>query len=208
MKYIACTVLSLLTAIAHAESSRAFRDAHDFSFDVIVATASLPIPGSTGAAINWNLSPNWQLSADYLSTGVDVSFSKLDLAGFSEKRFGLKARRFYGNSFNLTYGYTKRTNEVYLDPNVYGFSVTDVQARTEANADMLHFALANHWQFDNWTVAVDWFTLELPVGGEVTLSAEDQASDEGDKEDIRTAENVLTWYPNVAILNLRLGYMF
>ena len=200
--------LFLAAMSSWSQSSREFRAGHDLSVDVLVATASLPIPGSTGVGVNLNITPNWQLGVDYLSTGVDVSFSKLDLAGFSEKRMGLKARRFYGNSFNLAYGYVRRSNEVYLDPNVYGFSVSDVQARTEAHADMLHFSIANHWQFDNWTVSVDWLTIEAPISGEVTKSAEDQTDDEGDKDDIRTAENVLTWYPNLASFNLRLGYMF
>lgn len=208
MRSLVLCLLVLTSVFASAQSSREFRNDHRFSVDLLAVTASLPIPGSTGVALNMNLSPNWQISADYLSTGVDVSFSKLDLAGFSEKRMGLKARRFYGNSFNLTYGYVRRTNEVYLDPNVYGISVTEARARTEAHANMLHFSIANHWQFSNWTVSVDWLAIEAPLNGKVTLSSEDQADDEGDKEDIRTAENVLTWYPNVALLNLRLGYMF
>jgi hypothetical protein len=197
-----------LSSVSIAQSSYDFRSEHNFSVDAVLATASLPIPGSTGVGFNWNVSPQWQLSVDRLSTGVDVNFSKLKLAGFSETRLGLKARRFYGNSFNLTYGYVRRENDVYLEPDLYGFAVTDVKARTEAHADMLHFAIANHWQFNNWTVSVDWLAIELPIGGEVTKSAEDQASSESDKEDIRTAENVLTWYPNIASFNLRLGYMF
>ena len=193
---------------SHAGSSRDFRESHSFSVDGVISTLSLPVPGAKGISLNYNLSPNWQISADYMTTSFELSFSKLDLAGFNEKRSGLKFKRFFGNSFNMGFGYVRRTNEVYLDPNVYGFSVSDVQARTEAHANMLHFSLANHWQFDNWTRAVDWLVLDLATSGTVDQSSQDQANDEDDKEDIRSAEKVLTWYPNVAGFNLRLGYMF
>jgi len=200
--------LSLVTLGAQAGSSREFRANHDFGVDVALGTVSLPVPGAKGIALSYNLSPDWQVSADYMSTSFELSFSKLDLAGFNEKRTGLKFKRFFGNSFNMGFGYVRRTNEVYLDPNVYGFSVSDVKARTDAHANMLHFSLANHWQFDNWTFAVDWLVLELATSGRVDQSSEGQADSESDKEDIRDAEDVLTWYPNAAAFNLRLGYMF
>lgn len=197
-----------LTITSYASTSRDFRASHSFSVDGVISTLSLPVPGAKGISLNYNLSPNWQVSADYMTTSFELSFSKLDLAGFNEKRTGLKFKRFFGNSFNMGFGYVRRTNEVYLDPNIYGFTVSDVNARTEAHANMLHFSLANHWQFDNWTLAVDWLVLDLATSGTVDQSSEDQASDEDDKADIRSAEKVLTWYPNVAGFNLRLGYMF
>jgi hypothetical protein len=169
---------------------------------------SLPFPGSKGAAINFNLSPNWQLGVDYMSTGIEVNFSKLNLAGFNEKNIGIKARRFYGNSFNVSFGYVRRTNEVYLDPNVYDFSVSDVNFRTLAHANLVHVGISNHWQIDNWSLGINWISLNLPVGGKVAQSAASQTDDEGTKEDIRSAENVLTWYPNAATFAMSAGYMF
>ncbi len=201
-------ILMVLSLTSHAQSSREFRANHLVGLDLVLSPASLPFPGSRGAAVNFNLSPNWQVGVDYMSTGFEVNFSKLNLAGFNEKNVGIKARRFFGNSFNFTFGYVRRTNEVYLDPNVYGFSVSDVQFRTEAHANMLHLALANHWQINNWSLALNWLTMNLPLGGKVTQSAADQTDDADYKEDIRKAENVLTWYPNVAALTLSAGYMF
>ncbi len=201
-------LLVLISIIGHAQSSREFRANHTVGVDLVVSPVSLPFPGSKGVAVNLNLSPNWQIAVDYMSTGIEVNFSKLNLAGFNEKSTGIKARRFYGNSFNLAFGYVRRTNEVYLDPNVYGISVSDIDFRTEAYTDMLHLGMANHWQFDNWSLAVNWISINLPLNGEVTQSAADQADDDGDKEDIRRAENVLTWYPNVATFTMSAGYMF
>ncbi|MEH6345287.1 MAG: hypothetical protein V7785_09390 [Bermanella sp.] len=201
-------LLVLISSMGHAQSSREFRSNHSVGLDLVASPASLPFPGSKGVAINFNLSPNWQIGVDYMSTGLEVNFSKLNLAGFNEKNIGIKARRFYGNSFNLSFGYVRRTNEVYLDPSVYGFSVSDINFRTEAYTDMLHLGMAHHWQFDNLSLAVNWLTLNLPLNGEVTQSAASQTDDEEDKDDIRRAENVLTWYPNVAIFTLSAGYMF
>jgi len=203
------TLLLLLVSVTgHAQSSREFRSHHTLGVDLVLSPVSLPFPGSKGAAVNLNLSPNWQVGVDYMSTGIEVNFSKLNLAGFNEKNIGLKARRFYGNSFNLSFGYVRRTNEVYLDPTVYGISVSDVNFRTEAHSNLLHLGMSNHWQFDNWSVAVNWISLNLPLGGKVTQSAADQADDDGDKDDIRRAENVLTWYPNLATFTMSAGYMF
>ncbi len=201
-------LLMLVGAMCQAQSSREFRADHTVGIDLVLSPVSLPFPGSKGAAINFNLSPNWQLGVDYLSTGIEVNFSKLNLAGFNEKNIGIKARRFYGNSFNLSFGYVRRTNEVYLDPSVYGFSVSDVNFRTLAHANLLHVGMSNHWQIDNWSLAVNWITLNLPLGGKVTQSAADQTDDEGKKDDIRRAENVLTWYPNLATFAMSAGYMF
>jgi len=47
----------------------------------------------------------------------------------------------------------------------------------------------------------------VPVSGEVTRSSADLA-DEDKRDDVRQAEDVLTWYPNMAVSTLRLGYMF
>lgn len=207
-RIVAFTTLILLSILSHSETSREFRAAHSVGVDVALSTLSLPVPGSRGAAVNYNLSPDWQVSVDYMTTTFELSFSKLNLAGFNEKRYGVKFKRFYGNSFNLGFGYVRRTNEVYLDPQIYGFSVSNVKARTEAHSNMLHFSLASQWQFDNWMLGVDWLTLDLATSGRIDKSSEDQADDEADKKDIRSAENVLTWYPNIAGFNLRLGYMF
>ncbi len=201
-------LLIIVTTTCQAQSSREFRANHLVGIDLVLAPVSLPFPGSKGAAINFNLSPNWQLGVDYMSTGVEVNFSKLNLAGFNETNIGFKARRFYGNSFNTSFGYVRRTNEVYLDPNLYGFSVTDVNFRTLAHANLLHVGISNHWQIDNWTLAVNWITLNVPLGGKVTQSAASQTDDEGNKDDIRSAENVLTWYPNLATFAMSAGYMF
>ncbi len=156
MLVIRCfTLLLLLVSFTgHAQSSREFRSNHSLGIDLVLSPVSLPVPGSKGAAI-------------YMSTGIEVNFSKLDLAGFHEKNIGLKARRFYGNSFNLSFGFVRRTNEVYLDPSVYGISVSDVKYRTEAHANLLHLGMSNHWQFDNWSLAVNWISLNLPLGGKV-----------------------------------------
>lgn len=145
---------------------------------------------------------------DYISTGVEVNFSRLNLAGFNEKQLGIKARRYFGNSFNLGFGYVRRSNEIYLDPNVYGISATNVNARTEAYANLAHFSIANRWQFDHWSAGIEWFSLNIPLNGEVSNSVSDLADNQGDKEDIRTAENILTWYPNLAVTTISLGYMF
>jgi hypothetical protein len=108
----------------------------------------------------------------------------------------------------MSFGYVRRTNEVYLDPNVYGFSVSDVNFRTLAHANLVHVGISNHWQIDNWSLGINWISLNLPVGGKVTQSAASQTDDEGTKENIRSAENVLTWYPNAATFAMSAGYMF
>jgi len=210
MKYIALLLLILTTNFSHSKelTSSEFRQSHTTSIDLQYSLLSLPFPGSKGVALNINLDKKWQLVFDYMSTGVEVNFSKLNLAGFNEKQLGIKARRYFGNSFNLGFGYVRRSNEIYLDPNVYGISATNVNARTEAYAHLAHFSIANRWQFDHWSAGVEWFSLNIPLNGEVSNSVSDLADNQGDKEDIRTAENILTWYPNLAVTTISLGYMF
>lgn len=190
------------------QTSAEYRAEHHVGIDLAYSALSLPFPGSKGAAINFNLSDRWQLGLSYMNSGFDVNFSKLKLAGFKERQSGLVIRRFFGNSFNLSGAYVYRQNEVFLEPNVYGIPLGKHQFRTEANTHMLQLGLANHWQFDGWTVALDWFTLTLPVSGKVTQSVAAQADSEDNKSAVHSAENVLTWYPNLAVGTLRAGYMF
>ncbi|MCH2040965.1 MAG: hypothetical protein MK185_10050 [Saccharospirillaceae bacterium] len=56
---------------------------------------------------------------------------------------------------------------------------------------MAQLGVSNHWQFDNWSMAVDWITLTLPLSGEVTQSVQERVS-EGDRDTVRRVENVLT----------------
>lgn len=209
-KGIRITLAGMLMVCAsglHAETSREFRASHHVGIDGAFSLVSLPFPAAKGVALNVNLNDQWQLGLSYMNSGFEVNFSKLKLAGFKERHAGLLVRRFFGNSFNLSGGYVYRTNEVYLDPEVYGFPLTDQGIRTEAYTHMAQFSIANHWQQGPWTLAVDWLTLVVPVSGEVTRSSADLA-DEDKRDDVRQAEDVLTWYPNMAVSTLRLGYMF
>jgi hypothetical protein len=210
MKYLSLIVFIFIASNSNSQelTSSEFRQQHTASIDLQYSLLSLPFPGSKGAALNINLNKDWQLVFDYMSTGIEVNFSKLNLAGFNEKQFGIKARRYFGNSFNLGFGLVRRSNEVYLDPNVYGIAVTDANARTEAYANMAHFSLSNRWQLDNWSAGIEWLALNIPLGGAVSSSVSDLTDDEDDKEDIRTAEDILTWYPSMAITTVSLGYMF
>ncbi len=202
-----CSVLLTLATALQAETSREFRASHHVGIDGAFSLVSLPFPAAKGVALNLNLSDQWQLGLSYMNSGFEVNFSKLKLAGFKERHAGLLIRRFFGNSFNLSGGYVYRTNEVYLDPDVYGFPLTEQGIRSEAYTHMAQFSIANHWQQGPWTLAVDWLTLVVPVSGEVTRSSADLA-DEDKRDDVRQAEDVLTWYPNMAVSTLRLGYMF
>lgn len=201
-------LLSINLSHANELTSSEFRQQHMASIDLQYALLSLPVPGSKGVVFNLNLGKDWQLVLDYMSTGIEVNFSKLNLAGFSEQQLGIKARRYFGNSFNLGFGYLRRNNEVYLDPSAYGISASDTHARTLAYANLAHFSLSNRWQLDHWSVGIEWLTLNIPLGGRVTKSAADLADDDDDKENIRSAENVLTWYPTFATTTISIGYMF
>lgn len=203
---LSCLLLAGASGL-QAETSREFRATHNVGIDAAFSVLSLPFPGAKGAALNINLSDQWQLGLSYMNSGFEVNFSKLKLAGFKERHAGLLLRRFFGNSFNLSGGYVYRTNEVYLDPEVYGFPLSEHGVRSEAYAHMAQLSIANHWQQGPWTLAVDWLTLVMPVSGEVTRSSAELA-DENQRDDVRQAENVLTWYPNMAVSTLRLGYMF
>lgn len=216
MKRLLLTFIFLATHICYAQdtnsrdslSSSQFRDQHVASLDLQYSLLSLPFPGSKGASFNLNLGKDWQLVLDYMSTGVEVNFSKLNLAGFNEKQLGLKIRRYFGNSFNLGFGYVRRSNEIYLDPNVYGINTSNINARTEAYSNLAHFSLSNRWQYNHWSAGIEWLSINIPFSGGVTQSIADLTTNNDEKTDIRNAEDVLTWYPNLAIMTLNLGYMF
>lgn len=215
MKFLILFALTLITLLCgsnfgHSEelTSSKFRQNHTASIDLQYSLLSLPFPGSKGAALNINLGKNWQLVFDYMSTGIEVNFSKLNLAGFNQKQYGIKARRYFGNSFNLGFGYVRRNNEIYLNPSIYDIRITEANARTEAYADLAHFSLSNRWQFGNWSAGIEWLSLDIPLGGKVSKSASDLADNEEDKKDIRSAEDVLTWYPNISSMTVSVGYMF
>lgn len=203
-------VVALLLSVldAQAQTSREFRHDHTVGVDVAFSLLSLPLPASKGVAINFNASDDWQVGASYMSSGISVDLLAVTLAGITERHMGLHARRFWGNSFNVHAAYVYRKNDIFLDPQAYGFSVTSHHVGSETRTHMIHLGVSNHWQYNHWTFAADWLTLTLPLAGDVYQSVSDLASSSRNKQRIRDAETLLVWYPNVSLLTLRLGYMF
>jgi hypothetical protein len=85
MKFFTLILLSISANVSYSDemTSSEFRQQHSASIDLQYSLLSLPFPGAKGLAFNDNLGKGWQRVLDYMSTGVEVTFSKLNLAGSS-----------------------------------------------------------------------------------------------------------------------------
>jgi hypothetical protein len=79
------------------------------------------LPAKTGFSATWILNPTSSLEAEYLSGSYGISFSKLDIASFSEKVISAKYRWYLGNSFNLFVGGGQRTYKFSVGNDLLAF---------------------------------------------------------------------------------------
>lgn len=179
------------------------------------APLDLLIPSKLGASAGFVREggrTTWEL--EFLRGSISVPFLIKDLGEMTDTRISLIGRSYGGrNSFNFNYGLS------YFD-----FSMTlgnQLLNRVSGGAypalDLVriqalgfHLGLGNRWVFQkNFTFGVDWITWDQPVFVTNRQSAFLNANaNPGDKQDVETAMNLISYFPRLGFLKLQLGLSF
>lgn len=172
-----------------------YRQHNTIGLDLSYTPLAIPFPNVLGGGVSYNFNRDWQLRLDYRTTDNAMDYSDLKVASVNEEIYGIKFRHFFGNSFNMTFGYERRATDAYLDLAAIDVSISGEPIRSEAYADMLHLSLANHWQVDNWSFGVEWLSISLPINGKVTQSTAEQVDNASGNVEVKQARVTLPELP-------------
>jgi len=193
-----------------AMSSSEMRQQHHLGANVYWQPVSLPIPSAKGATLSLYASKKWSLGADFSSSTLGFQLFGIDVGEVNERKLTLQARRYFGNSFNLKFGFGKRVTQARAPDNLFSLAIGDSNLTlSEMRANFISFAAGNEWQFGSrYTFIVDWFTLEVPVATSTTQSAAQYGNTPSDQQTIEDIESTLRWYPSGGAFKLQVGVLF
>lgn len=211
MKYF-YTILLFLVFVNNlsANDSRGLREHHKFAANVTWSPINLPFPSAKGVNGYYIANADWMFGFDYMTSNLALSVLSFEIGEVSESNYTFQAKRFFGNSFNLILGVGSRNTETKLAKNLFDL-VTNNYSQTVSKFETKYVRLGvgNQWQFNkNYTFAVDWFSIDIPFSGDVTVSASKFSSSAAKKKEIEYAESILKYYPGGATIRLHFGFIF
>ena len=211
MRRITFFILFLFFAhSAYADDSATNRDNSGLGFEVGYSPMSLPLPGTKFAGVYYNLNADWQLGFDYANTTLGLTAFSFEFGEVNEYSRGLKLRYFTGNSFNWIMGYGRRDTTFKLPSSLFNLVTHDYdEVATRTRTDYVQFGMGNQWLWENgFGLAIDWVTINFPIDGKVTTSADRYANDDADAREIRRLEDIVAWYPQFWMVAVKIGYTF
>ncbi|MDH5178505.1 MAG: hypothetical protein OEZ39_17305 [Gammaproteobacteria bacterium] len=198
-------------SVSAEEDSRTLRSNTHIGIDVGYAPVSLPFPSTKSLSAYLILDPNWQIGFEYAWTTFGLKALSFELGAMEEDNYTIKARYFpNSNSFNWVFGYGRRDMTVKLASDFFDlvtntYSMVASQTRT----NYVQLGLSNQWQWQKgYVVTVDWLTVNIPVAAEVTTSASQYAKDATYRARIQDAEDILAWYPQAWVVEMKVGFAF
>lgn len=211
MKVIAILFFSFIfTSVVSAANSRDLRSSQHFAANLTWSPFNLPFPGAKGGSVYYIPNADWMFGVDYLSSKFAVSVLSIEVGDVAEKNITFQAKQFIGNSFNLVYGIGSRRTTTNLAKDFFDL-VTHNYSQTASvlETKYFRFGLGNQWHYNNnMTLAVDWFSIDIPFSADVAVSAGQYASSPANKAEIEDAESILKFYPGAAVIKLQFGYIF
>ncbi len=206
-----CLQFNAVSAIADTSVTDAvFRQQSSVAANLTWSPLNFPFPGAKGINAYYVSSSDWMFGFDYLSSNLAVSILSLEIGEISEKNYTFQAKRFFGNSFNMTLGIGSRSSEIKLAANLFDLVANEYsQTVSKFKTNYIRLGLGNQWRFKkNYTFSVDWFTIDIPFSGDVEVSAAQYADSAESKRDIEYSESILKYYPSGATARLRVGIIF
>lgn len=186
------------------------RDAREFStlgvFYTYTPFAFL-VSGRHGFEVDWIINEDWSLSGEYGKASYSTSFYSVDLASFSETVYGLHARYYAGNSFNLQFGLGRREHQLRLGEDL----LPNGSETISASSNVLHFALGNRWQWANGiSLGVDWAVFDIPVGATSVDDKDlsDHVKDKDDRKAVKEIISAMRYLPTIGVARVGIGYVF
>lgn len=203
-------VLILPTQFVHAADSATNRADSSFGIDAGYTFLSLPLPGSKNIMAFYNLNANWQVGFEYAWTTLGLTAFSFEIGEIEEYNRTIKARYFPTNSFNWIFGYGRRDTKVKLPGSLFDLVTHDYNnVLTRTRTEYAQVGFGSQWQWSKgYALTVDWFTLNIPVKAETTTSADRYTDNESDAREVRRMEGVVAWYPQMWLLQFKVGFVF
>lgn len=152
----------------------------------------------------------WALEAEMGRGHFGAGALGFDVASVTEYRYSLLARRFVGNSFNMTFGLYKndfraKVGSDILD-NMSDTSIDDLRVEVLG----LALGIGNRWQWSSgFTLGVDWFRMNLPVlDRKLDNEILNEIDDNSDMKDVKNGMDKISRIPTFVLLGIYLGYSF
>ncbi len=168
------------------------------------------LPSKNTLSYTHIFSERWTLEGEYSFQTINTSFIGVDLGKISERRTTLHARRYFGNSFHLSFGAVLSTFEARLG-GVFVDSLGDrIQSSFRAQNLGVSGGLGNRWQWDNGlTLGVDWLRINVPMlETRVDDNVLDSLDDSDNREDVKGVIRTFSRIPTFVLLGLNIGYTF
>ena len=193
-----------------ANDSATNRDNNVLGFDVGYSPMSLPLPGTKFASVFFNINSDWQFGFEYANTTLGLTAFSFEFGEVNEYSRGLKLRYFTGNSFNWIMGYGRRDTLFKLPGDLFDLVTHEYSnVATRTRTDYVQVGMGNQWQWDNgFGLAIDWITINVPIDGKVTTSADRYTDNEDDAKEVRRLEDIVAWYPQFWVVAVKIGYSF
>ena len=189
---------------------RGLREEKNIALNVNLSPANFPFPLAWGVNGNYVINGDWMIGIDYLRSNKALGLFSVELGEIQERTYALQMRRFFGNSFNIKFGIGQRSTDIRFARNLFDLITNNYsETASEFESKFIRLGFGNQWHIKRrYTVAVDWFSLDIPYDGKVITSASRFADSQEDKDDIEDAESILKYYPNAAIVKFEVGVIF
>jgi hypothetical protein len=167
--------------------------------------------GKTGVTFGYLNDDRDYYELSYLTGSLGVLGTLIDIGSVSESSISFSKRYFWGESFNLKAGLSRREIKV-----VFGSEILADVLDDSLSSDLLSavsygvdVGIGNRWFYSNdWIIEFDWLGLYLPFSSDVDEGVSDNFRDGTTKTSIETAAEVLGLLPSVYVVKLNLGYRF
>lgn len=152
----------------------------------------------------------WSLEGEYSVSSIEAPIYGVDLGEIKERRYSLQMRRYWGNSFNFTFGPVYNDVKARLGSDILDSLGTEIKSSFRVQNLGLTVGMGNRWQWGNgFTLGLDWIRLNVPVlETAVKDNVLDDISKSSDRTDVKEVIRTLNRVPTFVLLGINLGYTF
>lgn len=165
------------------------------------------LPGKKTVSYTHIFNRDWSLEGEYAWSSIEDPVVGIDLASVKEKRFTLQARRYAGNSFNVSFGPEYSTFSAKAGTDIVGQGVN-----SSFSAENLGFSagFGNRWQWGNGiTFGIDWMRMNIPIfETKVEDDVLDDITNTSGQEDIKKVIRAFNRIPTFVLFGVNIGYTF
>ncbi len=195
------------SAVAQANKDQAWQQ-HPWGISVAHTGLSLPYTASRGAGIQYRPIQQWEFEANYRHSETNLWDWITSDTVSKERQYGVMAKHFLSRTFNVSFGYIYRQNDIYFDNSRWGISQDANQTKAEVDSHNVKFSFGNSWQIQHASISIDWIGISRSIFGSTHRSASDKAGSSSDRQFIKDHEKDMQDYMSIEFLTINLGLRF